>query len=426
MRIFVTKKRDMIRKLIFTGVLAIMSLMYASCAKNDDGASAALMSSSDYCVMFYCSGGDPEHTACFNGYKDAMEKILPETEVSVTWLFKPDDSTQATTRFFTQDGMFHEDTEWNGGTDYDITSHANLSEFITWSASKFPGKKYVLVTVGHGNPWTPQNDNPSLQSMMYDGTTKKSMTSTALALAIGNSGVEIETLLTNNCLQGSVEALAEWNGYVDYVVYCSSYLPDIGGDYPYFIKLLDRCGDMREVLKNYVAHCGDIFNGVTLPFDGGGVSLSAMEMRYFDGILETSKKIFEEMGNSLERTSTSTDSPCVFGRTYAAGYQEAMRNSLQMDMIESIRGTRDMYDFIYNCVVYTGHPELMTLVAEFKDKLDQAVILNVHDDILGDHKVSFNICVSAAFFNEENMEIYKSCKFDQATGWSDFYVKLYN
>lgn len=411
-----------------------LSMQVMSCSIRETVEPESL-SSSDFCIVFYCSGGDTTHTECIADYKDAMEKVLPGSGVAVTWILKSHNPDVATMRYYSEDGKFVVDEGWNGGTGYDITSSANLSEFLQWSASKFPGRQYIMVTAGHGNVWRPSTDGvgnadgamayADSQGLLYDGATGKTMAASDLAAAIMESGVDVEALLTNNCLQGSVETLAEWNGYVDFVVYGTSYVPDMGGDYPYLIRLMDRSPDVRTLLYDYVAHCGEFFNGIEYPFENGGSSLSVMDMQYFDSLMEIVRKIFVEMGSSLDRTSATTDLPCVYGRTYADGYRAAMDATLQMDRLEEEPKTHDLYDFLFNAVLYTGHPELMALVGDFADMLNEAVLINVHSTGLDAHKHSFNICTHPEDLTGANLDLYRTCRFDMATRWSDLYAKLF-
>lgn len=413
--------------------MVAVGILTASCSIRETVEPDSI-SSSDFCLVFYCSGGDTTHTECMTDYKDAMEKLLPESGVAVTWILKSHNPDVATLRYYSDDGKFVTDEGWNGGTGYDISSPDNLAEFLQWSASRFPDRRYVLVTAGHGNVWRPSTDGVGRadgtvayadpRGLLYDGTTGRTMAASDLSAAIMESGVDVEALLTNNCLQGSVETLAEWNGYVDYVVYGTSYVPDMGGDYPYLIKLMDRSPDLRSLLYDYVAHCGEFFNGIEYPFETGGSSLSVMEMKYFDPLMETVRKIFVEMGASLDRTSATTDFPCVYGRTFADGYRAAMEATIQMDRLDEPK-THDLYDFLFNAVLYTGHPELMTLVGEFRDRLNEAVLINVHNSGLDGHKLSFNICTYPEDLTGENLELYRTCRFDKATRWSDLYTTLF-
>ena len=67
----------------------------------------------------------------------------------------------------------------------------------------------------------------------------------------------------------------------------------------------------------------------------------------------------------------------------------------------------------------------MTLVGEFRNQLEEAVILNVHNYKLDSFKVSFNICTLPEYFEGERLESYRASKFDQATGWSGLMTELF-
>ena len=137
-------------------------------------------------------------------YKDAMEKLLPESGVAVTWILKSHNPDVATLRYYSDGGKFVTDEGWNGGTGYDISSPDNLAEFLQWSASRFPDRRYVVVTAGNGNVWRPCTygggradgtvAHADPQGLLYDGTTGRTMAASDLSAAIMESGVDVVAL----------------------------------------------------------------------------------------------------------------------------------------------------------------------------------------------------------------------------------------
>ncbi|MFR5759019.1 MAG: hypothetical protein ACLUE2_14595 [Bacteroides cellulosilyticus] len=61
-------------------------------------------------------------------------------------------------RYTAQDGIMTEDRTFGPGDDFAITDSRQLTEFIRWSAEKYPNRHYILVIGGHGSNFTPYND----------------------------------------------------------------------------------------------------------------------------------------------------------------------------------------------------------------------------------------------------------------------------
>lgn len=216
--------------------LIIITLFLSACTKNtvkpNDNNEESLPKASDYCLMFYMSGGDPAHDVIFYDYIERISKHLRKDGASMTYILKTSGSKDKVFRYYSEDSEFKRDETWSKNSDYEITSDEVLTEYINWSAEKFPNKKYILIPCGHGGIWDPINDDPTkvTRSTMYDGITNKTMTSSDLARGIQNSSIKkLELLITNNCIQNSIETISEWKEACDYVICSSSYLPDMGG-----------------------------------------------------------------------------------------------------------------------------------------------------------------------------------------------------
>ena len=97
-----------------------------------------------FCLMMYISGGDMEHAT--------------GDDVSATVLFKASgkgegDQHNGVRRYTAQDGIMTEDRTFGPGDDFAITDSRQLTEFIRWSAEKYPNRHYILVIGGHGSSW---------------------------------------------------------------------------------------------------------------------------------------------------------------------------------------------------------------------------------------------------------------------------------
>ena len=111
--------------------------------------------------MMYISGGDMEHDLIF---AESIRQATDATgdDVSATVLFKASgkgegDQHNGVRRYTAQDGIMTEDRTFGPGDDFAITDSRQLTEFIRWSAEKYPNRHYILVIGGHGSNFTPYN-----------------------------------------------------------------------------------------------------------------------------------------------------------------------------------------------------------------------------------------------------------------------------
>lgn len=440
-------------------LLYYLSLMWAvlclapACSSDDEPADtpppaqAETLTGEDYCLMFYFADGDVEHEGSFGDHRNAVAKSLAAgSKVAVTWLTKSPQATVKPVRRYSEGGALVTDDTWDGGDNFDVTSEAALREFIEWSAAKYPGRHYILVTGGHGNVWLTSTDNPtppatsslaaaSGQSpvtcgLIYDSSTGRSMGASAVARAVTASQVKLDAIITHNCLQGCVETLSEWQDIAHYCVATAAYLPDLAADYPKLMTLLDSGKDLKTELGEYVHHLGDYlldytFDNITATPIGSKFSISAIDLTKIAAMNAKLKPVFSEMKESLDRTTTITDAPAQYGLTYAKGYQKALNASLVLDVLNGPSYTHDLFDFLRNAVIYTGHVELMSLLSEAKELKDSALYVNLYSDELSGHVVSLNVLTAPAIFTSSiGLKRYKYSRFDQQTGWSDFYSAL--
>ena len=112
-----------------------------------------------YCLMMYISGGDKEHDLIF---AESIRQATDATgdDVSATVLFKASGKAEGEEhngirRYTAQDGVMTEDGTFTPGDDFAIYSPGELTEFIRWSAEKYPNRHYILVIGGGGGPGGP-------------------------------------------------------------------------------------------------------------------------------------------------------------------------------------------------------------------------------------------------------------------------------
>lgn len=192
-----------------------------------------------YCLMMYISGGDKEHDLIF---AESIRQATDATgdDVSATVLFKASgkgegDQHNGVRRYTAQDGVMTEDGTFTPGDDFAIYNPGELTEFIRWSAEKYPNRHYILVIGGHGSNFTPYNDlkeqetPPSTRATLYDSYHR--MTSAQLGDALRQSGQHMDAVIFNSCEQGNIELLAELEGTADLMLGSPFVIPDLAYDY---------------------------------------------------------------------------------------------------------------------------------------------------------------------------------------------------
>ena len=140
---------------------------------------------SGYCLMFYMSGGDPEHDVTL--MESARQAAaVSDDNVAVTVLHKNSgegegEAHNGTHRYTAQNGVLTEDPTFDPGEDFPITDPKELTDFIRWSAEQYPNRHYLLVIGGHGKVFYPfseiyeEETESKTRATLYDN--RKYMTS---------------------------------------------------------------------------------------------------------------------------------------------------------------------------------------------------------------------------------------------------------
>lgn len=104
-----------------------------------------------YCLMFYGSGGDPEHDlSMMTAFTQGALATADHPEVAVTCLFKASGKSEGEAhngvrRYTAENGVLVTDNSFIPEADFNITDPSHLTDFIRWSTEKYPGRKYLLV-----------------------------------------------------------------------------------------------------------------------------------------------------------------------------------------------------------------------------------------------------------------------------------------
>ena len=384
-----------------------------------------------FCLMMYISGGDMEHDLIF------AESIRQATgdDVSATVLFKASgkgegDQHNGVRRYTAQDGIMTEDRTFGPGDDFAITDSRQLTEFIRWSAEKYPNRHYILVIGGHGSNFTPYNDlkeqetPPSTRATLYDSYHR--MTSAQLGDAIRQSGQHIDALIMNSCNQGNIEMLAEWEGAADLLLGSPFVIPDLAYDYTSLVNDLRQGRSVEETLTLTAHRAMNLWQEFhNQEFVGLAVEVS--RIRDLTPLWEILRQTIEEMGNTMSGVNFTTDAPAKYGQTYGEGYLRALHSKVSHDYDDFFQTMRpyyslDLVDFLHAAYVESGNMCLASYINRLDEVLSDIVV--THRQTNGKHDFLYTAYTNTSDYQADVREQYRKCRFEQLTGWCDFYETL--
>lgn len=410
------------KTLIFSIVSALVSVVLSSCSSDDEPEILPDNDSEGYCLMYYCSGGDPAHDLSF---MSAIESAAAVTnhKVTVTCIFKSSGKEEGAVhngirRYKGEGGNFTEDDTFIEPEDFDITDSKNLTQFIKWSAETFPNHKYILVLVGHGNTFSIERDLPEAMSRATIADGKKRMATYQVANGIRESGVHLAAMIAHSCQQGSIEMLAEWEGLSDYLLGSPFSIPDVAHDYASLVRDLSSDIPLEESLKRTAQRTVTLWKEY---HDYGyfGEVIEVSRINDLSSLWAVLRNTFDYMKSSVDETSYCTDLPAVYGEKYGIGYLRALRamkvkNDTVFEYLHPDLAV-DLPDYIRNAFIYTGDVKLSTYVNQVEEEIDK--ILVFHHQTNGERDYIYNVYFSDALADETKLKRYQDCRFDRLTGW---------
>ena len=420
------------RFLIFYAAFIMQFVGLLSCSDNNDPIPEP--TGNGYCLMFYVSGGDPEHDLSeMFSIRQAVEATAGKQNIAVTVLFKASGKKEGEAhngvyRYIGENGVLTQDPGFVAGEDFQITDPAYLTDFIRWSAEQCPGNKYLLAFAGHGLSFTPNLDLPPSETRATISDGKEMMSSYKLAQGIREAGVPLEAMLAHSCQQGSVEMLAEWEGLADYLLGSPFSIPDYAYDYATLLTDLHEGHSMEDALVRMAKRAMNIWQ---VFHDSGnyGLVVEVTRLRELTRLWDVLHETFAAMRGSMNEINFTTDKPAVLGDTYGAGYQRALQAKYEHDkdnFFENVRANNaiDLPDFLRCAYVYSGNMQLAPYVNRLYEVLED--ILAIHLQTNGRHDFVYNGCAGPSLEKPEGMKRYQTCRFDRLTGWSDLYEAILN
>lgn len=409
-----------ISKLLIINILSVLitSLLY-SCSDNNEP-EILPDDSEDYCLMYYCSGGDPAHDLSFMSAIESAASVS-NSKVTLTCLVKySGNAHNGIRRYKGENGRLTVDETFAASENFDITNSENLTQFIKWSTESFPNRKYVLVLVGHGLAFSIDWDLPEVSSRATIADGNKIMASSEVANGIRNSDIHLAAIIAHSCQQGSIEMLAEWEGLSDYLLGSPFSIPDVAHDYVSLIKDLSNDIPLEESLKR-TAH-----RTITLwkeyhDYGYFGEVIVVSRLNNLSSLWTVVRNTFDYMKSSIDETSDCTDLPAVYGEKYGKGYIRALRAmTVKNDTVfEYLRPdfAIDLPDYLRNAFIYTGNVRLSAYVNQVEEELDKVIVF--HQQTNSKRDFVYNVFFSDAFTDEELSGRYQNCRFDKLTGWSE-------
>ncbi len=411
-------------KLLIISILSVLvSTVLYSCSDNDEHEILPDNDSEGYCLMYYCSGGDPAHDLSFMSAIESAASVS-NSKVILTCLVKYSGEEEGSAhngirRYKGENGRLTVDETFAASESFDITDGENLTQFIKWSAEAFPNRKYILVLVGHGLTFTIDWDLPEVSSRATIADGKKIMASSEVANGIRNSDVHLAAMIAHSCQQGSIEMLAEWEGLSDYFLGSPFSIPDVAHDYASLVKDLSNDIPLEESLIRTAKRTISLWK----EYHDYGYFGEVIEVTRIDdlsALWSTLHDTFDYMGQSLKDTSNCTDLPAIYGEEYGKGYLRALRAmTVKTDSVfEFLRPELaiDLPDYLRNAFLYTGNTRLSYYVNQVQNEIDKKLVF--HQQTNGKNDFVYNVYFSDALADEKKLQRYQNCRFDSLTGWS--------
>lgn len=412
----------MIRLLINSILSVLISAVLYSCSDNNEPEILSKDDSEDYCLMYYCSGGDPAHDLSFMSAIQSAASVS-NPKVSLTCLFKYSGEGEGPAhngiqRYKGENGKLTVDETFAASEKFDITDSENLTQFIKWSAETFPNRKYILILVGHGTSFSIDRDLPETLSRATIKDGKNRMASSEVANGIRNSEVHLAAMIAHSCQQGSIEMLAEWEGLSDYLLGSPFSIPDVAHDYVSLVTDLSNDIPLEESLIRTAKRTISLWKEY---HDYGyfGEVIEVSRINDLSALWLTLHDTFDYMRLSVKDLSNCTDLPAIYGEEYGEGYLRALRAmTVKTDSVFEFLHPElaiDLPDYLRNAFLYTGNISLSYHVNRVQNEIDK--ILVFHQQTNGKNDFVYNVYFSDALTDETMLRRYQNCRFDRLTGW---------
>ncbi len=244
------------------------------------------------------------------------------------------------------------------------------------------------------------------------------MTSVQFAQGVKNSGLELEALIANSCLQGSIETVAEWEGIGKYILFSSLRIPDISYDYTVLVEELHNDLPVEEALARTAKRTMDLWS---MGYEAGlyATSVEVMRLTELQALWDAVSDAFEELRTSVNGVTFTVDPPAEFGQHFGTAYYKAYKYCLSTYAEDLYNLTAEQYvtdlqHFLKYAFSFSANLALTPYIHKLEDVLSEVVIAHYQADGKNNYRLNIyspNDCV-------KGMSEYKKCRFDKLTSWS--------
>jgi len=283
------------------------------------------------------------------------------------------------------------------------TTGKSLAEFIIWSKTNFPAKKYMLILNGHG-----RNLGGTMEAKGLPGV----LTMSELASALKKSG-GIDLLYFESCLMQSVENAYRLRGLVS--ILAGSETATTQTDHDFFLKALKNAPD-------------------STPVEVGQILTQAMKSRYrLNKYRRRNNRMAADIF-ALKQHFSIVDTQRM--DTLVVAIKTWVDQAILSQDVDSILAARkktceidfaqdeeiDLAVFVKNVARTTKNQALQQACAELLSSIDGVVLADAgqHDRSMGGLSVNMNLRIGKPSSYTQKYYQRKAGAFATESGWVEF------
>ncbi len=232
-----------------------------------------------------------------------------------------------------------------------------LTDFIKWTTTNYPAKRYMLVLWDHGSGWKfSRIKGGAIKGALEDTTSDSYMSLPDIATAVRDSGVHMDIINFDACLMGMYEVAYEFNGLTDYMVFSEEVEPGEGDPYDTILKKLKNDSSMSSetLAKTITSDFKTFYENKPRTY----ITKSAIDMSY---IIEF-HDLIKEFSNLLTQ-NMDTERPSI---------QVARSQSIKYEFPEN----HDIGSFLKHLDERTSNDDIKSKIAQIQNSMTNLIISN--------------------------------------------------
>jgi len=156
-----------------------------------------------------------------------------------------------------------------GDSTFNMSTSEALADFLKWAAQNAPADRYILITEDHGKGYRPYDDisDMTTKCCLYDDQlsfdvatvngvpikNKYNLTVKAMAQGIRDSGVDINTIFFNLCINNNIEVISELAQSAEYIFAAPHAISTVNGAYSQLVDYVLNNDDYEEALREFAS-----------------------------------------------------------------------------------------------------------------------------------------------------------------------------